>query len=261
MVQYQEKALLQQRERLTGSIFRLSLRAESIAGAARPGQFVMLRVGDGYDPLLRRPFSLHQATADGTIQILFKVVGRGTARLARLEPGAVIDCVGPLGHWFPEPRQGVSVLVGGGMGIAPLAFLARRLVRAGREPSADTVLLGGRCREEIALLADEFFDLGYRVKTATDDGSLGHYGLVTDLLDPVMAACDQVFTCGPGPMMRIVAKRALAADIDCWLSLETHMACGLGACLGCALPAPAGGYVHVCQHGPVFRAGEVAWGC
>jgi len=259
MPEYQEKAVIVHREEFSAGIVRLSLRAPLIAGAGRPGQFVMLRAGSGFDPLLRRPFSLHQVASDGTIQVLFKVVGRGTARLAELRRGDHLDCLGPLGRWFPLPEQGRCCLVGGGMGIAPLYFLARRLVRLGRLPARDVILLGGRTREEVGFLADQFFDLGYQVEVATDDGSLGHHGLVVDLLAPVLTGIDHLYSCGPEPMMRRVAEQAETAGVDCWLSLETHMACGLGACLGCARPDGKGGYVHVCLQGPVFAAKEVTW--
>ena len=120
-------------------------------------------------------------------------------------------------------------------------------------------MLGAATRNELTLFADEFFDLGYMVKTATDDGSLGHHGFVTDLLEPIIAGFERVYTCGPFPMMGIVAARAQAADVQCMVSMETHMACGLGACLGCTMAGAGGNYIHVCRQGPVFDSKEVAW--
>ena len=120
-------------------------------------------------------------------------------------------------------------------------------------------LPGAATGNELALFADEFFDLGYTVKTATDDGSLGHHGFVTDLLEPILGDIERVYTCGPFPMMGIVAARAQAAEVQCIVSMETHMACGLGACLGCTLPGADGKYIHVCRQGPVFDSKEVAW--
>jgi len=259
MPEFQEKAPLLHREVIAADIFRLTLHAPEIAGAAHPGQFVMLQINDGMDPLLRRPFSIHQVSAGGNIQILFKVVGRGTAQLAGVLPGHHIDCIGPLGRGFALEKKDRLCLVGGGMGIAPLYFLARRLLQTGKMSEKDFVLLGARNREELSIFVDEFSELGYTVKTATDDGSMGHHGFVTELLDPILPVMKRVYTCGPFPMMKICADKAFTVDVACQVSLETHMACGLGACLGCAVTGAAGGYLHVCRQGPVFDANEVAW--
>ncbi len=259
MPEFQEKAPLLDREVIADDIFRLTLHAPKIAAAARPGQFVMLRVGAGMDPLLRRPFSIHQIDASGNMKILFKVIGRGTAALAGVSPGSSIDCIGPLGNGFSLEKKGRLCLVGGGMGIAPLYFLASRLLQNGKRVDRDFVLLGARNHQELHIVADEFYELGYRVQTATDDGSLGHHGFVTELLDPILPAMERVCTCGPLAMMKICADKAGAADVACQVSLETHMACGLGACLGCAVRNADGGYLHVCRQGPVFDAGEVKW--
>ncbi len=259
MPEFQEKAPLLHREVIAADIFRLTLHAPEIAGAAHPGQFVMLQISEGMDPLLRRPFSIHQISAGGNMQILFKVIGRGTATLAGLLPGNHIDCIGPLGRGFFLEQKDHLCLVGGGMGIAPLYFLARRLLQTGRMVEKDFVLLGARNREELSIFADEFSELGYRVQTATDDGSMGHHGFVTELLDPILPTMERVCTCGPFAMMKICADKARAADVACQVSLETHMACGLGACLGCAVTGADGGYLHVCRQGPVFDADEVTW--
>ena len=259
MPEFQEKAYLRQREDIAPGITRLTLHAPEIAGTAHPGQFVMVQVNGGMDPLLRRPFSIHQVTAAGNIQLLFKVVGRGTTSLARLQPGDFIDCIGPLGRGFSLERRGRLCLIGGGMGIAPLYFLAKRLLQNGVTAQRDYVLIGARNKNELARFADEFFDLGYMVKTATDDGSMGLHGFVPELLDLVLPQMERIYTCGPFAMMRTCADKAREAGVSCQVSLETHMACGLGACLGCAVAGAGGGYLHVCRQGPVFDAGEVAW--
>ena len=259
MPEFQEKAPLLHREVIAADIFRLTLHAPEISGVAHPGQFVMLQINDGRDPLLRRPFSIHQVSGGGTLQILFKVVGRGTAQLADVLPGDRIDCIGPLGRGFTPAKKDRLCLVGGGMGLAPLYFLARRLLQTGKMPGKDFVLLGARNREELSIFADEFSELGYTVQTATDDGSMGHHGLVTELLDPILPELKWIYTCGPVAMMKICADKACVAEVGCQVSLETHMACGLGACLGCAVTGVDGGYLHVCRQGPVFDAGEVAW--
>ncbi|HHD56875.1 MAG TPA: dihydroorotate dehydrogenase electron transfer subunit [Desulfobulbaceae bacterium] len=259
MPEFQEKSPLLHREVITADIFRLTLHAPEISRAAHPGQFVMLQINDGMDPLLRRPFSIHQVSAGGNIQILFKVVGRGTAQLAGLLPGHPIDCIGPLGRGFALEKKDRLCLVGGGMGLAPLYFLAGRLLQTGKMPEKDFVLLGARNREELSIFADEFSQLGYPVQTATDDGSMGHHGFVTELLDPILPGIQRVYTCGPSAMMKICADKACVTGVGCQVSLETHMACGLGACLGCAVTGADESYLHVCRQGPVFDAGEVAW--
>ena len=248
-------------ETLAPDICRLTMLAPEIAAAARPGQFVMLRAAALSDPLLRRPFSIHQVTASGWVQILFKVVGKGTALLARLAPGMKVDILGPLGNRFDLQRQGKYCLVGGGMGIAPLYFLARELQRS-NPPEAVVPLLGARTGSELQPLADDFTALGLEPLLATDDGSLGHHGLVIDLLANLSQEEPwRVYCCGPYPMMRAVVRFCREKGISCQVSLETMMACGVSACLGCAIPAAdlSGPYKHVCKDGPVFDAEAIAW--
>lgn len=260
MTVYQRHSTLVSNEQLGSGIYRLTLQAPDIAAAARPGQFVMLRVAEGLDPLLRRPFSIHRTTAAGHIQLLFKVVGRGTSRLAVAAAGQQLDLLGPLGHGFTVAGDGDLCLVGGGMGIAPLLFLSERLLLQ-RFTGHITLLLGGRTGDELAPLVAPFEALGLKVLTATDDGSLGHHGLVTDLLTSLGPKTNRrVYACGPYPMMRTVAGQCAERGWDCQVSMETMMACGLAACLGCALPRAAGeGYLHACKQGPVFEAKELLW--
>lgn len=259
MPEFQEKSPVRGREQLTPDVCRLTLHAPKIAEHARPGQFVMVRAGATLDPLLRRPFSIHKATGDGLVTILFKVIGKGTRLLAAASESTEIDLIGPLGRGFDTTVAGPHCLIGGGMGIAPLYFLAERLMRAGRQAANPPVLLGAQTQAELMLLAEEFTELGYAVLTATDDGTIGHHGFVTELLDDILQEVQQVYVCGPMPMMRTVALKCRAAGTACQVSLETHMACGLGACLGCTYPASGGGYLHVCKDGPVLAAEEVAW--
>jgi dihydroorotate dehydrogenase electron transfer subunit len=260
MSQFHKKVTLINNESLGNGIFRLTMKAPEIAGVAVPGQFVMVRVTGGFDPLLRRPFSIHRVTADGTVAILFKVLGRGTALLAEKRSGETIDCLGPLGFGFPLKRNGNICLVGGGMGIAPLYYLAQKMISSGQGTANDLILLGARSRVELELFAGEFDCLGGTVKTATDDGSLGHHGFVPELLDEVLSLkkISRVYSCGPFPMMKSVAAKTMAAGVECFVSLEADMACGLGACLGCTVPG-TDRLIHVCQRGPVLAAGEVLW--
>jgi len=259
MVEFQEKCRVASIDQLASDVYRLTVHAPLIAAAAYPGQFVMLRVADRYDPLLRRPFSIHQQSSDGTLGLLFKTIGKGTDILAGVAVGDSLDLIGPLGRGFDLTCERPVCIIGGGMGIAPLYFLARQLLLSDRQPERDHVLLGARNREELALLVDDLIDLGYPVQTATDDGSMGQHGFIPDLLDAVLPDVSRVYTCGPHPMMKIIVEKCRQADVSCQVSLETHVACGLGACLGCTVLRADGNYVHVCRQGPVFYGGDVAW--
>jgi len=260
MPAYQQLAEILRSEKLSRDIYRYTVKAPDIAVSSRPGQFVMVRAGEGLDPLLRRPFSIHQVAEAGALQLLFKTIGKGTQALARLQPGQHMDILGPLGRGFSIAENRLHYLVGGGIGTAPLLFLAKKMLKK-NEPSSIKVFLGARTKDELATLVEDFAGMGLNVQIATEDGSLGNKGLVTDLVplmnhgDPVM-----VYTCGPHPMLQAVVKLCRSNKWDCQVSLEAIMACGLAACLGCAvLRADLQGYVHVCKDGPVFYADEVAW--
>ncbi len=256
-------------EKITEDISRLTLQAPAIAEAATAGQFVMVKASKDFDqPLLRRPFSIHQATANGRLQILFKTIGKGTAFLSTRQAGDILSLVGPLGRGFTLPSQPANIcVVGGGMGIAPLFYLTKQLLRSNTEHKAIKVFLGAATASEISDLQDDFASLGVTVYTATDDGSAGHHGLVTELLTNKLdqAGNWQVFSCGPHPMMKAIASYCLKKKWSCQVSLETLMACGIAACLGCAIRGSGQAadnskpYLHVCKEGPVFEAGEVAW--
>lgn len=252
-------------EQVAKDIFRLTLKAPDIAEAAVPGQFVMIRPVSELDPLLPRPFSLHDWSENqGTIVILFRVVGKGTRILAQSRHGRKLQVVGPLGIGFDITSAESVCLVGGGIGIAPLLGLAKRLLEtdAYNEIAA---LLGGASGEELAPLA-EYFDIpGLVVGLATDDGTLGHHGVVIDLMENFMARDSDwlVLACGPMPMLKAVAHLCRKNGWPCQVSLESVMACGMGVCLGCAVKSSAGnrheGYLHVCKDGPVFWESDVAW--
>lgn len=248
------------------SNYRLALRVPGWPGF-EPGQFVMLSPGPQgaaprSDPLLPRPMAVYRERRDGgdpEIEILFKRHGRGTALLAECAPDERVGLVGPLGRGFGPPPRGRALLVAGGTGIASVYELAARLVR--REPLATSVLLGARGAAELMGVTD-FGALGVRLEIATEDGSLGARGLVTELLEAELArdASAQVYACGPTAMMRRCAEIAAARGAACSVSLENPMACGFGVCLGCAAPLREGGFALVCRDGPVFDAGAVDWG-
>jgi len=266
----QIKAKITNSYALTEDILRLTILAPDIAQQAMPGQFVMVRTANEHDPLLRRPFSIHDVNPDGTFQLLFKIIGKGTRLLAGKKSNEEIDLVGPLGRGFAVVPQKKHILLGGGMGIAPLLFLARYITT--KMPDANLlVLLGARSANEIGPLADEFRQVSKSVSFATDNGSVGYHGFVTDLFEQGLATgkigkgC-MVYSCGPHPMLTKAVAICKKADLQCQVSLETMMACGISACLGCAIKKRHTGneitgrtYLHVCKHGPVFDAGEVAW--
>lgn len=243
--------------------YRLGLTCHPGYTDARPGQFVMLRGSDPADPLLPRPFSIcrlvEQDGAVAGIEILYKVVGEGTRKLARLAPGERLSLLGPLGKGFaPPPATVRSLLVAGGIGVAPMVFLARDLAAGGVDPQTVEVLLGGRTRDDL-LCREDFETLGISVRTTTDDGSEGEHGLVTAPLERALRAATPpgiVYACGPLPMLRGVARLARAGGVACQVSIETVMACGMGACLGCAVEdgRTDARYRHACIDGPVFDA-------
>lgn len=269
----QENGWILDQQSVAQQTYRMRLQSPEIARKAKAGQFVMLQVREGVDPLLRRPFSLHRIFAEeGIIEILYRVVGRGTLILSEGGPGTRVHLVGPLGTGFTLPRGGSPsvAFVAGGIGIAPLYELIRRLSDAfkGDPKSSFHLFYGARTASE--LLPDDFFKgTGIFVHRSTDDGSLGYNGYVTQLLGEFSERehwmPSILYSCGPLAMQYHVAKWADANGIPSQLSLESLMACGLGACLGCALPAkhPNGStedfYVHVCKDGPIFPAGLIQW--
>lgn len=218
------------------------------------GQFCMVRGAEWGDaPLLPRPMSY--LTSGQTPSILIKVFGEGTIRMARAEPGEPFDLLGPLGlPWRPSREDRKAVLVGGGVGIAPLLFLARDLSAAGRKP---VVVYGGRTRNDLPMY-DDLREICELIVT-TEDGSQGTRGRVTDVLDELLGADSEVYTCGPDRMMAAVAERCAKRDVPCEASLETPMACGYGVCLGCPVPLVDGGYLYTCVEGPCIDARRIDW--
>ena len=243
-------------ERLSTDTWRLFLAAPGVAARVQAGQFVMLGLTAGYDPLLRRPFSVHFAE-DGELVLYFRVVGKGTAMLATVKPGDELPLLGPLGNGFilmPAP----AFVVGRGIGVAPLLLLAKEL--AGRDNQATAIVLAGRAAAEVAPLADSFHRWTDNLVLATDDGSSGFAGRADEALSSLNPASGSVvYACGPQPMLAAIASFCRKKRIKCQVSVESAMACGMGACLGCARPAIGGGYVHVCLDGPVFDAEALPW--
>ncbi len=268
-----EEARIINQQRISGQIFRLRLHSPGIARAAHCGQFLMMRVREGTDPFLRRPFSFSRIyPGDGDLEIIYRVIGRGTWLMSQLEPGSTSSLIGPLGNGFELPIDTTVPLafIAGGMGIAPLLELIAQVVsdRGTKGPEKLRLFYGARTASE--LLPEDFFrGQGIRVHFATDDGSFGYKGRITQMFEKIMAEGGfrpfELYSCGPLAMQRHVADWALTNDTLAQLSMESLMACGIGACLGCALPAATPGdpeserFVHVCEDGPIFSAGSIKW--
>ncbi|MCC6163923.1 MAG: dihydroorotate dehydrogenase electron transfer subunit [Acidobacteria bacterium] len=248
----------------------VTLAAASVAAAARPGQFVMVKTKPGLEPLLRRPFSIFEIVRDddGTprgISILNKRVGTGTGQLFDVRVGDRLSCLGPLGQPWPLVEPPTSVwMVAGGVGLAPFATLTETLAARG---IARRLFYGARRGEDL-YYADWFAQRGVELVLATEDGSVGTHGRITLPLDEALQAASPdepiaIYCCGPTPMMRAVAERAAAAGRDAWVSLEQVMGCGMGGCYSCVVPVktPEGGahFVRSCTSGPVFAASTLQW--
>jgi dihydroorotate dehydrogenase electron transfer subunit len=247
---------------LAHGIFLLTVKALAILDSAKPGQFCMLEVkyNNSKDPLLRRPLSIYKTRANGQISFLYKEVGKGTRLLSKRRPGEIVRVLGPLGQGFRLIHGRPCILVGGGLGIAPLLLLAERINQSGKL----IILIGAVNASEIPTIED-FSRLTRYFHVATEDGSLGQRGMVTDLLAQTLqeiTGMAQIYTCGPWPMMKAVYHMACKRNILCQVSLEATMACGIGLCLGCAVPkSDSQGFLHVCKEGPVFDADQVNWEC
>lgn len=232
-------------ERLTAGVYDFTLGCPELAGKAAPGQFAQIRL-PGHT--LRRPISICGIDRErGTLRFVFQIRGRGTAELAGFQTEEEIEILAPLGNGFPIDRTKRTLLVGGGIGVPPLLGAAAEL----RENAV--AVLGFRNRDSV-ILEHDFKAAGAKVEIATDDGSYGFHGLVTELA--AKEEFEVVFACGPLLMLKAVMALAESRGVPCYLSLEERMACGIGACLGCAVPLldeqENQYYGHVCKDGPVF---------
>ncbi|MDR1564314.1 MAG: dihydroorotate dehydrogenase electron transfer subunit [Oscillospiraceae bacterium] len=251
-----EEAKLLKKEQLAKGIFRFTVFSPAVASVAKAGQFANISVAG---KILRRPISICELDPQfGRIRFVFEVRGDGTAILSQAVEGDIIDLIAPLGHGFDLGDPSLqAVFVGGGIGVPPLLEAAKSY---GRNAS---VYLGFRSEEAMILVRD-FAVRGAAVRIATDDGSLGYHGFVTDLLKEKLQNdhVDIIYACGPRPMLKLIAAMAREQGVACQVSLEERMGCGIGACLVCACPILKDGvptYRHVCKEGPVFNAEEVVW--
>jgi dihydroorotate dehydrogenase electron transfer subunit len=303
-------------QRLHGDYYLQRFTTSPLAFA--PGQFVMVKPSGSLDPFLPRAYSIlrvhphpggRASARAGLVEILYKVIGKGTTALSLLKRGDRVDLLGPLGSGYRVPPGATTaLLVSGGIGVPPVVALAERLAGSrfrvqgsGREkrsrrsspispqssvlsPRKMVAFVGGKTRHDVLCLSD-FRKARATVRVATEDGSLGHRGLVTDLLDSFLRSSvdgerSSVYACGPHPMLEAVARLAEHYRVPCQLSLEADMACGFGACMGCVIPVHSSGFtVHgkkqtmtyepstmnqtsyklCCKDGPVFDAREIAW--
>jgi len=274
------KARILVHRRITADYFRLRLLCPEIAHLAQPGQFIMLRVNELRDPFLRRPFGFSRifpprqkrarAEEEGALEICYQIVGRGTSLMSQLREGERLDILGPLGKGFwAKEGQKRTILVGGGIGIAPLISWAeklckvegkkKRLTRNSEELPEVFVLIGAKSQDKI-LGIREFKEMGLNAQVATEDGSMGIHGLATDLLERELLTkghhSTSLYTCGPMPMLTRIAQIADQFDLPCQVLMETRMACGVGACLGCALKVKERAFREMPEMG-VSRSAEV----
>ena len=265
---------------LATDTYRVRFECPELAAQIVPGQFLMIRLPECADPLLGRPFALYDLVVDDTgqpvgVDVVYLVVGKLTGLLAQCQPGDRLEIWGPLGNGFSAEPTEHLIMVAGGIGQTPFLALGRQFLggrRYGRPPQeiapskSVTLCLGVR-RQDLLAGADDFRDCGIDLRISSDDGSVGHHGLVTELLEKTLdekssAGC-RIACCGPEPMMEAVAKLALARDVPCEVSLETPMACGIGICFSCVVKTkqPDGDwdYKRTCVDGPVFEAGKIVW--
>lgn len=263
-----------EQERMARDTYRIRLRCPEIARQIVPGQFFMIRVPGETDPLLGRPFALYDVYDENGeptfVDFGYVVVGKLTRLMSRWRPGTDVEIWGPLGNGFPTPGGEHLVMVAGGIGQTPFLATGREALRLQKYgnperstqplPKRVSLCYGVRSADYLAGV-DDFQMPGLNVRISTDDGSAGHHGLVTDLLLQEIEEAgkpDRVYCCGPEPMMHAVAKLCAAKNLPCWLSLETPMACGFGACFSCVTKVREKNgewdYRRTCVEGPVFPA-------
>lgn len=272
------EAVVEDRRELAHETWLVRLSCPEIAGRIKPGQFLMVRTASELgDPLLGRAFAMYDVVSDANgephfVDIVFHVVGKMTSHLAEIQSGQKLNIWGPLGNGFmPQPTEHL-VMVAGGIGQTPFLALAKEylgLQNFGREPSrAKRVSLCYGARSEQFLAGvDDFLAAGVEVQIATDDGSAGHHGLVTDVLRDVVDNAGEeqlrICCCGPERMMEAVSEYCVKNALDCQVSLETPMACGLGICFSCVArvkqPDGSWDFKRTCVDGPVFAASELVW--
>lgn len=252
---------LSDNEHLTGGFYALRLEAPAIAPQCRPGQFILLRGLVAGWPYLKRPFSVYSTDGETTIEIVYKVVGTATSVMARMQPGERFDVMGPLGNGFSE-EDGVAhvIALAGGIGIPPVGFYCHRCVGLHERI---TLIIGAKTRSEL-LVPVGLVVQGVEIRPYTEDGSKGTKGTVIGGLAAVLESTGshdttKVIACGPRRMLYEAAEVCRLGRIRCEVSVEEIMACGMGACMSCAVPSAQEGYLHACTDGPVFDSAAIDW--
>ncbi|WP_165044221.1 dihydroorotate dehydrogenase electron transfer subunit [Adlercreutzia sp. ZJ138] len=251
-------------EQLAAKLYLMRVESSEIARSILPGQFVHMKIAGMDDHILRRPFSVYARNAEeGTFDVLYQVVGTGSARMTDMATGANCEFIGPIGTpWQPPTGTHRALVVGGGVGAAPVFMLCEHLLASDVDL---TVVLGAATRD--ALVCKDRYEalLGHEPRCATDDGTYGRAGFCTSLVEEALEEAnaagqpyDYVAVCGPEPLMRIVARMAADANVHCQVSMERRMACGVGACLSCVVET-VDGRRRSCVDGPVFDARKVVW--
>ncbi|MDD2403038.1 MAG: dihydroorotate dehydrogenase electron transfer subunit [Victivallaceae bacterium] len=245
---------------IQGSYFQVDFYAPEICRAARPGHFVHVQIANLTHRILRRPFSICDCSSDGALRVLYKCVGEGTTALSKLQPGTVCDLMGPLGNPFLAPAADeYPILVNGGYGAAATFMLTKESSNGG------LMLLGARSASDL-LLVNEYEAAGFEVRVATNDGTAGHQGLVTDLLQQVIQQETtrkwRFYACGPEPMLMAVASILQKNHLSGEISLDHQMCCGVGACFACVVKVKADTpegwrYARSCKEGPVFNSEQL----
>lgn len=254
---FDERARVLGNEQVGPRLYKITLDSPRMAQAVRPGQFVHMQLPGFEAHILRRPFSVYRALPEsGVIEIIYQTVGEGTVRMTGYAQGEECLVMGPLGHGW-QACEGKILLVGGGVGAAPLFMFAEELASEGR---SFEVVLGAQTESMLVTRADYAKLLGRDPVIATDDGSVGFAGFCIEPVRNLLAADEYaaVFCCGPEPLMRAVSSIAEEAGVKCWVSMEKRMACGIGACLSCVVETRAGKR-RSCVDGPVFDAKDVVW--
>jgi dihydroorotate dehydrogenase electron transfer subunit len=258
-------------EEVAQDCFLMSVALHSSFPDPQPGQFVMLRISGISEPFLARPFSIYSFQRERAfcrIDLLYQVVGKGTQILAGLIKATQVEIIGPLGNGFDIPQSYVNlVLIAGGMGVAPLSFLAEDLQKKACSASSKVYIYLGAKNSEALIGVDKIKKISCTAAICTDDGSKGEKGFVTQLfqkdLKNYKPENTSIFACGPKEMLKALARILRGTKYSCQVSLEERMACGVGACLGCAVPVKqaksAIGYKRVCADGPVFDINEIVW--
>lgn len=248
-----ENATIVSNRSLSAEVCELVLKSPQVAREAQAGQFVMVKNENG-GTFLRRPFGVADVQGD-ELTIIYRLVGKGTRELTSLTAGCEVSVEGPLGHGFNLPADGEVLVIGGGVGIAPIIYTARKLTELGNKPC---VLLGMRNSSEL-FWQEQFTDKSAEIFISTDDGSAGHHGFAIDAIPAILEKHDikHILICGPMVMMSGIAKLAEEKSINCQVSLEKRMACGIGVCLGCTFEGKSGKRWKICADGPVFDGREV----